>query len=135
MIDILILRTSKNKTAAYGVIVVRKGDVVVALFRSIENLKKIFPPGKYKVKWLWSPRFSRWLYELLGIPKRAEIKFHVANYPEELDGCIGVGLSHQDIDKDGDIDLAQSRDALTAFHNAMAGTIETTVTVIESYQK
>lgn len=31
-------------------------------------------------------------YELLNVPERANIKIHVANYAEQLEGCIAPGL-------------------------------------------
>lgn len=36
---------------------------------------------------------------LLNVPDRDQIQIHIANYPFELEGCIGVGLSYSDDDE------------------------------------
>lgn len=43
---------------------------------------------------------------------RTGILIHIVNYVQDLLGCIGVGLTHTDINRDGKYDLAHSREAL-----------------------
>lgn len=47
-------------------------------------------------------------YLLEGVPDRTFIKIHVANYPSELSGCIGVGSYFAN----GDIAVCKSRNAM-----------------------
>lgn len=66
--------------------------------------------------WEFCPAFDQNLWEVLSVPNRSEIKFHVANYHRELNGCIGVGDLHLDIDNDGYRDLRNSRITLKRLH-------------------
>ena len=78
-----------------------------------------FPEGEYTCKWTFSPRMGKWTYAVLGVPKRAGIRIHSANYTHELLGCVAPCTSHADIDKDGIIDGVSSRDALKRLEAVM----------------
>lgn len=84
--------------------------------RSISRI----PAGRYPVVKEWSPRFREMLWELKDVPKRSEVKFHVANFMYQLNGCIALGETLADLDKDGKIDVKSSRIALDKFHAALA---------------
>jgi|SRR5581483_3108500 len=49
------------------------------------------PPGTYGVVVTYSPHMQRYTPELVGVPDRADIRIHSANYPSEILGCIAVG--------------------------------------------
>jgi hypothetical protein len=49
------------------------------------------PQGSYQVILNHSPRLGYETPELVDVPKRLGIRIHIANYPGELKGCIGVG--------------------------------------------
>lgn len=56
------------------------------------------PDGKYFVEWMRSPRFG-WVYSLVGVPNRRDIRIHPANlagdrasgWKSQLEGCIALG--------------------------------------------
>ena len=51
-------------------------------------------PGTYKVVTYPSPHFGRLMPLLVGVPLRdpdAHIEIHWLNYPQQSEGCIGVG--------------------------------------------
>ena len=48
----------------------------------------------------------------------------------QLNGCIATGLAFSDIDKDGLLDVKESKAALRQFHKAMKGT-KAKLTVID----
>lgn len=83
---------------------------------TLENKKTLFPAGTYIVSLtpsaraesgkLWTPWPDHQL-PLIDVPKREGIRIHAANWPNQIEGCIAVGL-----DIDG-IGLDRSRDALT----------------------
>lgn len=50
------------------------------------------PQGTYRVAWTFSPRFKRYMLELLNVPNFIGIRIHSANYAYELEGCIAPGL-------------------------------------------
>lgn len=51
------------------------------------------PPGKYVCVPTFFHGGQYETYELLNVPDRSRILFHVANTEEDLQGCIGPGLA------------------------------------------
>ena len=76
------------------------------------------PTGRYKVVMEYSQRFDRVLPELKKVPNRDEIKIHIANFPEELRGCIAVGQAA------GADNLGRSRLAFEALFVKIAGAVD-----------
>ena len=77
------------------------------------------PAGVYDIILEYSPRFNMDLWEIKGVENRSECKFHSANYWYELNGCIAPGLRASDIDKNGYLDVTQSKASLKELHFAM----------------
>lgn len=92
----------------------------------LNNRKQVscIPAGRYEMIWEHSPAFRRKLWELRNVTRRSEIKFHVANFHRELNGCIGVGDFHLDLDGDGYRDLRNSRMTLDKIHQHTSGMTE-----------
>jgi hypothetical protein len=133
MKSVTLVRTAKNDVAIYGILTVTEGDSVEFVCLTIENKDKSFPAGKYSLKLEFSPRFKKDLWELFGIPGRGEIKIHVANFWNQLEGCIGVGRISQDLNQDAILDLGQSKIALEDFMVTMGDQKEAEITVLEAY--
>jgi hypothetical protein len=87
-------------------------------FGNLPNISCI-PLGAYKVVLEWSATFETMLWEIKGVPGRAECKFHSANYFNELKGCIAPGLRYKYINDDGYRDVTNSNNSLRAFHEAL----------------
>ena len=67
------------------------------------------PFGLYPLTRLESSKAFKYPHYLLeGVPDRTFIKIHVANYPSELHGCIGVGSYYAN----GAIAVCKSRKAM-----------------------
>lgn len=98
----------------------------------VQNLNKVscVPAGGYPVVLEYSPHFDRELNELKLVPGRSEVKIHVANYVRQLEGCIGVGLSVGDIDKDGIADMIGSVKALDRLTDALDGALQWELQII-----
>lgn len=62
-------------------------------------------------------------FEIMGVPGRSDVKEHIANRPEEVRGCIGIGLGFG-IDR-GIWSVTHSKEAQHQFMEAM-GAIEKT---------
>jgi hypothetical protein len=51
------------------------------------------PEGTYPVKMIDSGHWKRTVPHLLKVPGRDLIEIHIANYPKDIKGCIGVGYT------------------------------------------
>lgn len=78
-----------------------------------ENKKResCIPIGVYDVKKHTSPKFGNCFW-IKNVPNRDAILIHPANYTRQLLGCIAVGLNHEDINKDTELDLVSSKKAM-----------------------
>jgi len=77
------------------------------------------PKGKYRVVLEWSEKFQRDLWEIKGVVGRSETKFHSANYWFQLNGCIALGLKLKKINSDAYFDITNSKNTMSAFHDAL----------------
>lgn len=89
-------------------------------WRNNQNNVSCIPEGTYPLKYEWSPRFRKNLWELYDVPGRSECKFHVANYWYQLNGCIALGNKHKDINSDGDPDVTSSRITMKKFESILS---------------
>ncbi len=58
---------------------------------TLENVKLAIPEGTYPVIERWSEHNKANVLGLCDVPGRSDIEIHVANWPEQLLGCIAVG--------------------------------------------
>lgn len=72
------------------------------------------PTGEYGLRWRESPRFG-YTYIVDGVPDRSYILLHPANFPTDVEGCIGLGMSLMS-DR---IAVSRSKKALETFHDLM----------------
>lgn len=52
------------------------------------------PAGTYNVVLTMSPHLGYVTPEVLDVPGRTSIRWHIGNKPEDVLGCIAVGLAH-----------------------------------------
>ena len=57
---------------------------------TLENYPDRIPPGTYPITLYDSPKFGRKM-PLLAVPGRSYIEIHYGSYPQNYEGCIGVG--------------------------------------------
>jgi hypothetical protein len=76
-----------------------------------ERQKSCIPIGTYKVVPRTSKKYGKH-FHVTGVPNRDLILFHSGNYHTQILGCILVGLKHADVNKDGYLDVVQSKDAM-----------------------
>ena len=72
------------------------------------------PEGTYTVLPYSSAKYQN-VWELQDVPGRSKILIHVANYPDEVEGCIGLGLRFNGKG------VLSSRDAIQEFGELMHG--------------
>jgi len=85
------------------------------------NQKNIscIPKGKYTVKWTFSPKFLRYTYEIMNVPNRSGVRLHKGNYFYQVQGCILLGDSYGDLNKDTSADILNSTITIEKFENFM----------------
>jgi hypothetical protein len=80
-----------------------------------EAFKSCIPQGAYQCHRYSSAKYPD-TFEVGGVPGRSKILFHVANYPRNVQGCIGLGM-----DLMGDrCAVSRSRDAVAEFDRLMS---------------
>lgn len=76
-----------------------------------EKQQSCIPIGTYKVIPRNSKKYGKH-FHVTNVPNRDMILFHAGNYHTHILGCILVGLKHSDVNKDGYLDVTQSKDAM-----------------------
>lgn len=102
-------------------------------WRNNENNVSCIPIGTYQLKLEYSPRFKTDLWEIKGVPGRAECKFHASNYWYQLNGCIAPGLRYKNINSDKYRDVTNSSNSLKAFHEALRPYTEAILIITGEY--
>ena len=60
---------------------------------SLENAAYLIPEGTYKVERTWSPKFKKFLPELIDVPDRFGVRIHRGSLPEHSRGCILLDMA------------------------------------------
>jgi hypothetical protein len=83
------------------------------LFEGQPNVpdKTCILPGTYEVQRLWSAHWNQMMPHVVGTPGRSEVEIHVANFPHDILGCIGIGRL-----RISDIEIGESREAFEEFN-------------------
>jgi uncharacterized protein DUF5675 len=132
--DISVSRISKNDAATIGTFVYDgKSFVSLELPETFEGQfnvpnKTCILPGTYPVVRLWSNHWNQMMPHVLNTPGRSEVEIHVANFPHDILGCMGIGRT-----KVSEIEIGQSRDAFeefnTDFDNAISAGEAVTISI------
>lgn len=72
------------------------------------------PKGTYNVIFTRSLKFPLGTYEIQKVPNRSGIRFHAGNYYHQIQGCVILGNALSDINKDGELDVINSRATIKA---------------------
>lgn len=68
------------------------------------------PTGIYPCRKILSPSLGE-CFEIMEVPNRTYVRGHKANFTRQILGCIAFGMYHADLDNDGILDVARSKDA------------------------
>lgn len=52
------------------------------------------PAARYQLKLTMAPHLRYVCPEVLDVPGRTAIRWHIANRPEDVKGCVGLGETH-----------------------------------------
>ncbi len=101
MIQLTLTRLNRDGKAVRGKLsfpLLDREDIFIV--RTLENADYLIPDGSYKVEKSWSPKFRKFLPELLEVPDRTGIRIHRGTLPEHSKGCILLdmtGMANLDI--------------------------------------
>lgn len=122
-----IIRSKSTKKETLGMLTAFNGGASFAC-RTLElpdlnNQKMIscIPKGTYTVKKVFWPRKLKSFYQVQNVPNRSGIFIHEGNYFFNYEGCIGLGNSIADINKDGETDILNTLATIKAFEGFMGG--------------
>ena len=115
---IRIRRTYLGKVTIGNAELIDDDGSTIFLFKTIEppdlnNTRKIscIPEGTYTVTSRVSEKYGHHLH-VNDVPNRDLILMHNGNFTSQTEGCILVGSSHSDINRDGIIDVTNSKATL-----------------------
>jgi len=92
MVDIELRRFAYHPDGTLGVIEVA-GERFYTIERPwLDNKPNVscIPEGKYRMGWRESPKFGE-TWHVKDVAERTWILIHAANYPKDVQGCIGLG--------------------------------------------
>ena len=94
MIEITLTRTRQEGKAVTGTLTFRLLDrEETTTVPSLENAEHLIPEGTYPVERTWSPKFKKFLPELIDVPDRFGIRIHRGTLPEHSRGCILLDMN------------------------------------------
>ena len=94
MIQITLTRQKTSGQAVIGTMtfpLLNKEEPITV--PSLENAAYLIPEGTYKVERTWSPKFKKFLPELIDVPDRSGIRIHRGSLPEHSRGCILLDMN------------------------------------------
>lgn len=115
MDKVFLTRTKYEDKQTLGVMHYNGQEICVTLeLPWLDNNQRVscIHLGKYKVIRRQSPKYGMH-FHLTNVPGRSLILIHQANYHYQLLGCIAVGQKHIDINKDGYLDVTNSKRTMT----------------------
>lgn len=122
---LVLIRSSDNGHQTTGRLIVISEGGTVAAFSCLEpawkdNQRSIscIPAGRYAVRKRHHERFGNH-FHVLEVPGRDYILIHAGNYRSNTSGCILPGSGFGDINKDGQLDVVQSKVAMAALNNLL----------------
>ncbi len=117
MIKIYVNRIFQNQNKTLSTCILTDGHRQIMTFKAIElpwrnndRFISCIPDGDYPAKAITrASRPNEYAIWLPDVPSRSGILIHMANFVRQLNGCIAPGTKFADIDRDGIIDVANSR--------------------------
>lgn len=127
--NVTIKRISSDDQGTFGVLFTDNFTCFVGELPWNDNKCNLscIPKGVYFCRWTYSERFKRMMYLVDGVPKRAGIRIHAANFmgddskgfKRQLNGCLALGERLGVMD--GQKSLLVSKPKVRQFETLMAG--------------
>lgn len=87
------------------------------------KIKKLsaIPAGRYEIKLTWSPKYGRFMPEIVGVPDYSGIRIHSGHNEKDTEGCL---LTAGGFDTNGDIIGGTSKPHQKLFEEAVIPWLE-----------
>ena len=128
-----LIRQNYTDKQVTGVLRILDGTKVVSSFFTLElawknNQRKVscIPKGTYTCVSRTSPKYGRH-FHVTNVPNRDLILIHHGNFHTDILGCILIGKGRADLNKDGLMDVTQSKVAMSEFVALMPERFELTI--------
>lgn len=114
----ILQRTTQNDVCSMGIL---SNDVAFSVktielpWRDNQDFISCIPAAIYVCRRSFYHRGGYEVFEIVNVPNRDDIKIHVANFPKDVLGCIGVGMEF------GENMVTRSREAFGRFMKHTAG--------------
>lgn len=135
MKNIIITRFYHNDKKTLGDLFLYEENRILLMLKTLElpwreNKSRIscIPDGFYQLKVHSSPKFG-WCLWVQDVPGRSEILIHNGNYTRQILGCILPGIIHDDLDKDGIMDVKHSGIAMEALRHYIGSEKDLTLNI------
>ncbi len=131
----VLVRVQEGEKQTLGELVVYDGMKKVFECKTLEladndneNYVSCIPKGTYECVPRKSEKYKQH-YHITNVPDRDLILFHWGNFHEDTLGCVLVGQTHFDIDKDGYKDVTSSKATFSKMISAI-GRNNFTLTIV-----
>lgn len=112
--EIRLVRLFEDEDRTLGTLIIDRQNVLATLELRYDSNKKnvsCIPEGTYECQKRTSTKYGEHIL-VKNVPDREMILIHAGNYPSSTQGCILVGTYLSDIDKDGKLEVCNSKIAL-----------------------
>jgi hypothetical protein len=127
---VIINRFLDNGTQTLGQLVIVQGNEIIHQCVTLElpwrlNGRRIscIPTGAYTVKKRTSQKYGSH-FHVTNVKGRDWILIHHGNYYSDIQGCILVGSHHKDINKDGHLDVVNSKKEMKKLNDKLPATFQ-----------
>jgi hypothetical protein len=98
--QLTLIRTENTEDGVFGQLYLLPGSSDTADFHTVEedwrgNQRRVscIPAGVYTIRRAIYHKHDYPTFEVMNVPGRTRILFHPANTEEDVEGCIGLGLT------------------------------------------
>lgn len=120
-----IVRTFPNEKQTLGKLFIINESIIEFDCHTLEltwkdNKKDVscIPTGTYRMKRRFSDKYGQH-WHILDVPGRDMILIHTGNFHSQIRGCVLVGMGLADINKDGYLDVTESKVALERMNDIL----------------
>jgi len=124
--NVVLQRNSDDGKECKGTLTVTDPNITLFTCDTLErpNLNNApdvscIPSGIYQCEFGYMNDLKESHYQVLSVLNRTHIFIHEGSFVRNFEGCIGLGKAVGDINGDGEDDMVQTRNTISAFETIM----------------